>query len=394
MQKPIYPPAELLQHIANNPSVEDFVNSFVHVRNDVKGYLREAGREFADFRNILDLGCGLGRFLYAFQPEVSADQRLYGCDVYEPCAIWCKENIDFASIAHTAIEPPLPFGDGQFDFVYALSVFTHLRLDLQFKWAWEIYRVLEPGGIFFVTIHGSRFVPLLFASHFDLASSRELYTIADSGLFAYLSSSGATTDEGQVQVAAAQSLDFVKEQFSAFDFLRVFPHSNLAGEQDLYIVQKPLHGRVIATPLHQEVQENQNVQEVPPPPMHQESLPTAGNWVWKSSVARDENEPPFVLRFRLDGQRRLRVYPRVTTAAFCSLDVQVEMHSENGLLARQQVPINNTRVFGKTHYAKVEMEVPPCQGDVEVRLRCVARHAAASLPAEVQEVEWAFPNCV
>src|SRR5262245_60796797 len=138
MQNQTYPPAELLERIANNPSVTDFINSFAYVRSDVRRYLQEAGLEFANFRNILDLGCGVGRFLFAFQNELGPQQKLYGCDVYEACAAWCQENIDFAETAHTGIEPPLPYRNGQFDFVYALSVFTHLRLDMQFRWAWEI----------------------------------------------------------------------------------------------------------------------------------------------------------------------------------------------------------------------------------------------------------------
>jgi SAM-dependent methyltransferase len=51
---------------------------------------------------------------------------------------------------------PLPYRDGQFDFVYGLSVFTHLSFDLQLRRAAEIHRILEPGGVALLTFHGRR----------------------------------------------------------------------------------------------------------------------------------------------------------------------------------------------------------------------------------------------
>src|SRR5262249_14151549 len=117
-----YPPSHLLQRISNDPRVESFIGSFGHVRHDVKRYLGLAGFDFSTFNNILDLGCGVGRFLYAFQPELRPEQRLWGCDVFDECARWCQENIPFAKVIHNPIDPPLPFEESSFDFVYAMSV--------------------------------------------------------------------------------------------------------------------------------------------------------------------------------------------------------------------------------------------------------------------------------
>src|SRR2546426_707916 len=135
------PPPDLVEHVSGDRSVESFIASFPQVRHEVKRHLRMGGFEFSSFRNILDFGCGPGRFLLAFQPELEPHQRLFGCDVCETCCRWCQENIGFATVERNGIEPPLPYADGQFDLVYSLSVFTHLRLDLQFRWAWELHRI-------------------------------------------------------------------------------------------------------------------------------------------------------------------------------------------------------------------------------------------------------------
>jgi SAM-dependent methyltransferase len=101
---------------------------------------------------------------------------MWRCEVHAECARWCHENIDFAQIAHNGIDPPLPYDDQQFDLVYASSVYTHLSLDMQFRWAWEIHRVLQPGGVAFITTHGPVFFPHF---HNDFKGSRvdQIYSL-------------------------------------------------------------------------------------------------------------------------------------------------------------------------------------------------------------------------
>ena len=152
-----HPPAHLLQRIANNPSATDFINSFGWLGTMVKSHLQEAGFDFPQFKSILDFGCGVGRLLFALEPELAPGQKIQGCDVYEECARWCQDNIPFAEVKKSAIDPPLPYADGTFDLICAISVYTHLRLDMQFRWAWEIHRVLRPGGVLFATLHGPFF---------------------------------------------------------------------------------------------------------------------------------------------------------------------------------------------------------------------------------------------
>jgi SAM-dependent methyltransferase len=49
----------------------------------------------------------------------------------------------------------LDYPDAVFDFIYAISVFTHLTEDLQAPWRDELYRVLKPGGYTLFTFQGS-----------------------------------------------------------------------------------------------------------------------------------------------------------------------------------------------------------------------------------------------
>ena len=49
--------------------------------------------------------------------------------------------------------PPLPFPDRFFDFVYSISIFTHLPEAMQFAWLEEINRVLKAGGEAVISTH-------------------------------------------------------------------------------------------------------------------------------------------------------------------------------------------------------------------------------------------------
>jgi SAM-dependent methyltransferase len=377
------PPEHLLNRIANNPSFDDFVGSFIPLAGEIKNLLAKANLSFNDFNQILDLGCGVGRFMFAFQPELRPGQQLFGCDVFQECADWCAANIPFAQVTNNSIEPPLPYGHNQFDFVYALSVFTHLRLDMQFRWAQEIFRVIRPGGIFFLTLHGPYFFPMFY----EASSNRraEIHTFGDDALFAYLDintppppdpAQAPTTaqapnpaqqqtqakgqdqdqDQGQVQVSSAHTLNFAKTIFTPFEVLLRVPQSRLAGGQDTFILRKPADAKPLALPTN-----------------------TARGDRWNSHDQPLRDPQPITLTYRLNGQKTFRVYPAADPFGIYSLICDIEIKdAQNTVLARASEPFNNNRIFGLSHHANMELAIPPHEGEVKVTL--IAR---APNPAEL-----------
>ena len=81
--------------------------------------------------------------------------KLYGTD-YNPRLIeWSRKSLgQFAEFATNRLAPPLEYTDGMFDLIYALSVFTHLSMNLQCDWMAELARVLKPSGLLLITLHG------------------------------------------------------------------------------------------------------------------------------------------------------------------------------------------------------------------------------------------------
>jgi SAM-dependent methyltransferase len=118
----------------------------------VRDTVRHTGRELEELGAVLDFGCGCGRVIRSWA-EVSGP-AFSGSD-YNPRLIdWCRANLPFARFEVNGLAPPLPFDDGEFDLVYALSVFTHLTEPLQHAWMAELRRVVKAGGLVLFTTRG------------------------------------------------------------------------------------------------------------------------------------------------------------------------------------------------------------------------------------------------
>lgn len=101
---------------------------------------------------ILDFGCGCGR-LARHWADLNGP-AVFGCDVNPKLVAWCRQNLPFVNATTSSPEPPLPYPDNSFDFVYALSIFTHLPEREIAAWMAELRRIIRPGGQLLFTVHG------------------------------------------------------------------------------------------------------------------------------------------------------------------------------------------------------------------------------------------------
>jgi SAM-dependent methyltransferase len=102
---------------------------------------------------ILDFGCGCGRVTRHWAKPVGP--AIFGCDYNPELVGWCRGHLPSVRTELNGLEPPLPF-DRRFDFIYAISVFTHLAEPLQFAWMNELGAFLNPGGALLFTTVGER----------------------------------------------------------------------------------------------------------------------------------------------------------------------------------------------------------------------------------------------
>jgi SAM-dependent methyltransferase len=107
----------LKKNIFDNPQIWDWVNS-----NDDNKTRYEFTEKItpADVKSVLDIGCGHGRFLQLIS-EKRAGLRCVGVDNSEGALAYVPFEKAKASITD------IPYGDKEFDCVYAMEVLEHLN---------------------------------------------------------------------------------------------------------------------------------------------------------------------------------------------------------------------------------------------------------------------------
>ena len=111
---------------------------------------------------ILDWGCGPGRVIRQLRDRVVPLQpEIHGTDYNSRTISWCGRSLPGIRFERNGTSPPLSYRDGQFDVIYGISVFTHLSEKGHFAWRDELARLLAPGGLLIITLHGQRFLQYL-----------------------------------------------------------------------------------------------------------------------------------------------------------------------------------------------------------------------------------------
>lgn len=149
------PPAKLRVLVAGTADVSWFLESGRVQARHLRELLDRVGQPLQEMEEVLDFGCGCGRIARWFS---SVDgPRISGCDYNGELLDWCEANLSFMRTRQTELEPPLPYPDDSFDFLYVFSVFTHLSVGLAERWMAELGRVVRPGGLIWFTIHGASY---------------------------------------------------------------------------------------------------------------------------------------------------------------------------------------------------------------------------------------------
>ena len=145
------PPDVLRLMVAGTDDAAWFLDAGKRAADSLTALLARNGVAAESCESVLDFGCGCGRVIRHLRhlPAV-----LHGCDSNPVAVEWCSDHLPFGSFGVNAMESPLDYDAGSFDLVYALSVFTHLPPRLQGHWMGELRRVLKPGGVLVVSLHG------------------------------------------------------------------------------------------------------------------------------------------------------------------------------------------------------------------------------------------------
>src|SRR5262249_11359465 len=119
---------------------------------DLQAAVESEGLYLPKLAKILDFGCGCGRIIQWFR-ILYPDAEIYGTDIDKEAIEWCARNLALTGQFSVNEErPPLAYKDNFFDFVFSISIFTHLPENMQFEWLSELRRVTKPGGLLAISV--------------------------------------------------------------------------------------------------------------------------------------------------------------------------------------------------------------------------------------------------
>lgn len=111
---------------------------------------------------VLDWGCGCGRVLRHLVRPMPDGTCFIGTDIDHESIAWCRGQLgEVARFVVNASWPPIPdVTPASVDLLYGVSVMSHLPEGMQDAWLDEIARVLKPGGVALLSVHGPDHVPV------------------------------------------------------------------------------------------------------------------------------------------------------------------------------------------------------------------------------------------
>lgn len=222
------PPARLRHNVATTPALDNFLSVGSRCAADIVSALAKNGRAPASFSKILDFGCGCGRTLIHLARQLPS-ARFFGVDVDAEAIAWCARWLKLAEFSVGRTLPPLDFAPDQFDLIYAISVFTHLNEDFQFRWLAELRRITRPGGVVLITLHGP-------ATH-DRVPSAQAAELREKG-FAFVDSYPKHFHPEWYQ-NAFHSREYVYEHYSRDFEILDYIACGLSDFQDVVVLRKP-----------------------------------------------------------------------------------------------------------------------------------------------------------
>ncbi len=216
------PPEHLAFDAHGTIDWESYKNNGANLAERIVIELKESDQ--ADGGAIFEWGCGPGRVI-RHMPDLLNDSTLVGSDYNDESIKWCSAYISNVTFVKNELEPPLPIAIDSFDFIYAISVFTHLSEDLCHRWIKELSRVLKPNGLVMIWTNGD------VISNFLLPEEKAAYS---SGRFVVRDQ----YEEGKKMFLSFHPPKWVRENLlKDYQIIKYFPGGFTGTAQDIWFAR-------------------------------------------------------------------------------------------------------------------------------------------------------------
>jgi len=171
---------------------------------------------------LLDWGCGVACVVRHMPSLFPQSQGIFGSDYNSRMISWASAYIPEVTFMTNGLFPPLEFEPKSLNWIYGLSVVTHLSESSLNAWLAEFHRILETGGILTLTTNGTGCEALF--------SSQELQAYERPGVVIR-----EGVEEGRKMFLAYHHPDFFRKTVSMdWDILDFVPKGMPITGQDLW----------------------------------------------------------------------------------------------------------------------------------------------------------------
>jgi SAM-dependent methyltransferase len=192
-------------------------------------YLKSTISEFnsgGEVDSVLEWGCGPGRIIRHLPKIFGPQVAIYGSDYNSKSIEWCRESIPGVVFIENGLNPPLQLESNHFDYIYAVSVFTHLSEATGIAWIDELHRLLKPSGILLITLKGESYYQQLLPKEKKIFDLRGIVVRGD-------------VTEGKKMFATFTKPDYVRNKMlSRFNVLQHIINGSPLSNQDIWIARK------------------------------------------------------------------------------------------------------------------------------------------------------------
>ncbi|MEG3845441.1 class I SAM-dependent methyltransferase [Microcoleus sp. herbarium19] len=251
IQMPGFPPDNIQKNFVGS-SGEGALKEAFKFYSEVKSYATKLGNSLTPDSQILDFGCGWGRFIRFFLKDV-VPENIYGIDVDPEMVDICRQTVRYGNYSTVKPQPPAGFADNTFDIIYAYSVFSHLSEAVHIQWVEELSKILKPGGFLIATTHSRNFIEFCrslrgqtndFGWHKALANSfidtEQALADYDTGKFLYSPTGGGSVRDASFYGEAVISPSYVKREWTKYLSFHDFVDDPQRCNQAIIFMHKPL----------------------------------------------------------------------------------------------------------------------------------------------------------
>jgi SAM-dependent methyltransferase len=207
---------------------ERFFTSGLNMINDIEDILKSNGETLSKYDKILDFGCGCGRLMIPLCFRVPPE-KIFGTDIDKHAIRWLNNHCpSFQDLDVNRVKPPTKYSDGMFDFIYGVSVFTHLPEKMQNAWLEELSRILKPGGLALFTTHGEK--------HYSKLAAPALSELMTRGF--YYSVGSVTDGLPEFYQTSYQTHEYIERRWAKYFEVIAIRKEGIGKNQDAVLVRK------------------------------------------------------------------------------------------------------------------------------------------------------------